>query len=62
MLSKTWGSKLVQCILGRGWVFKDLARFVFEVGCELAVACQPFGMSEVCLWTLSHSILQLCPT
>lgn len=27
--------------------FKDLGRFIFEVGCELAVACQPFGASEV---------------
>jgi hypothetical protein len=27
--------------------FKDLGRFIFEVGCELAVACQPFGALEV---------------
>jgi len=27
--------------------FKDLGRFVFKVGCELAVACQPFALSHL---------------
>lgn len=27
--------------------FKDLGKFVFKVGCELAVACQPFALSHL---------------
>ncbi|KAJ7596718.1 hypothetical protein C8J56DRAFT_1040985 [Mycena floridula] len=27
--------------------FKDLGRFIFKVGCELAVACQPFARSQL---------------
>ncbi|KJA29320.1 hypothetical protein HYPSUDRAFT_73807 [Hypholoma sublateritium FD-334 SS-4] len=27
--------------------FKDLSRFIFKVGCELAVACQPFASSHL---------------
>jgi len=34
--------------------FKDLGRFVFKIGCELAVACQPFALSR-----LSDSSLSL---
>ncbi|KAJ2919330.1 hypothetical protein MD484_g1104, partial [Candolleomyces efflorescens] len=26
--------------------FKDLGRFIFKVGCELAVACQPFALAR----------------
>ncbi|KAJ7770864.1 Clavaminate synthase-like protein [Mycena maculata] len=27
--------------------FKDLGKFIFQVGCELAVACQPFALSHL---------------
>ncbi|KAJ7356943.1 Clavaminate synthase-like protein [Mycena albidolilacea] len=40
--------------------FKDLGKFVFEVGCELAVACQPFALSH--LNDSSMSLPQLIST
>ncbi|KAJ7919028.1 hypothetical protein B0H13DRAFT_256907 [Mycena leptocephala] len=40
--------------------FKDLGRFIFEVGCELAVACQPFALSH--LNDSSMSLPQLIST
>lgn len=33
--------------------FKDLSRLIFKVGCELAVACQPFASSHLVDSTLS---------
>ncbi|KAJ7225919.1 Clavaminate synthase-like protein [Mycena pura] len=27
--------------------FKDLGKFIFEVGCQLAIACQPFALSHL---------------
>jgi len=40
--------------------FKDLGKFIFQVGCELAVACQPFALSH--LNDSSMSLPQLIST
>ncbi|EIN13396.1 Clavaminate synthase-like protein [Punctularia strigosozonata HHB-11173 SS5] len=38
-----WPDKDLKPVEGFEDAFKDLGRFVFAVGCELAAACQPFG-------------------
>jgi len=38
-----WPDKSEKDMDGFDEAFKDLGRFIFKVGCELAVACQPFA-------------------
>ncbi|TDL28862.1 Clavaminate synthase-like protein [Rickenella mellea] len=42
-----WPSKDEKGLLGFEEAFKDLARFIFEVGCKLAAACQPFASAHL---------------
>ncbi|OCH96691.1 Clavaminate synthase-like protein [Obba rivulosa] len=42
-----WPSSDIEAISGFEQAFKELGRFVFKVGGELAVACQPFASSHL---------------
>ncbi|RDB28359.1 hypothetical protein Hypma_015164 [Hypsizygus marmoreus] len=42
-----WPAKDECGIRGFEEAFKDLGRFIFQVGCELAAACQPFALSHL---------------
>ncbi|EMD41641.1 hypothetical protein CERSUDRAFT_102053 [Gelatoporia subvermispora B] len=47
----------IEAVSGFEQAFKDLGRFVFRVGCELAVACQPFASTHLTDSSLSLSEL-----
>ncbi|KAI0095266.1 Clavaminate synthase-like protein [Irpex rosettiformis] len=52
-----WPSEDIRDVLGFEQAFKDLGRFVFKVGTELAVACQPFASAYLSDSSLSLSEL-----
>ncbi|KDQ54855.1 hypothetical protein JAAARDRAFT_37966 [Jaapia argillacea MUCL 33604] len=52
-----WPDKKEQGVEGFEEAFKDLGRFVFDVGCELATACQPFASTYLSDSSLSLSSL-----
>lgn len=41
-----WPSRDEKGVEGFEEAFKDLGRFIFKAGCELAVACQPFALAQ----------------
>ncbi|KAH9947945.1 Clavaminate synthase-like protein [Amylocystis lapponica] len=55
-----WPSNDIQAIKGFEEAFKDLGRFIFQVGCKLASACQPFASSH--LLDSSLSLAELIKT
>lgn len=48
-----WPARDEKGIDGFEDAFKDLGGFIFKVGCELAVACQPFALSQLTDATIS---------
>ncbi|KAI0343993.1 Clavaminate synthase-like protein [Trametopsis cervina] len=50
-----WPTEDITEVQGFEQAFKDLGRFVFGVGCELAVACQPFASTYLSDSSLSLS-------
>jgi len=55
-----WPGSEVRGVEGFEEAFKDLGRFIFKIGCELAAACQPFALSH--LNDTSLSLPQLIST
>jgi len=52
-----WPKKDEKGVEGFEEAFKNLSKFIFKVGCELAIACQPFASSYFTDATLSLSEL-----
>jgi len=52
-----WPSKDEKGVEGFEDAFKDLGRFIFQIGCQLATACEPFALSHLSDSSMSLSKL-----